>query len=373
MRNYKFIVLLIIIFISSCDYPLRNFSIEEEISLEVEGYEKELFFMGIFQEGQGGEAYLIIPGLPSHLGGPGGYNMVPDNVIITLTDHQGKEYPFTFTKNFHNLSLSGDSVYKEYHFNDSIDFVRDESYTVSVAAEGFDEVTGSFSIPKPIEITSGKQYSVTNSDGEFVHFEINFNDRSEEKNYFMLGFKNQKITDAFYRQQIFSISQQKFIDTLISIHGTQKYAVRIPMTDPVFDYLPKIRTDLIEHWSVDVHYNYKKIFTDDLFQDATYTLSFDLLTDKSIEEYLQQYTEGSTCISTATIYLYSLSESMYQYLLSDNLYGIVENDLYSENYYRYSNMSNGIGVAGGYSVDSISFDIDYIIKQHQPYDVYLDD
>ena len=147
-------------------------------------------------------------------------------------------------------------------------------------------------------ITSTIDYS-----SSFLRFKIKIDDPEDEDNYYMISFIGQDYPISFY-------SKEQVIEN--GNDGFMNYA----------------------------------IISDKIINGQSRTLLFDLEYYNFMEE-----------VNTVDIYVNSISKEMYLYYLQLGKYSQSGSSFMAEPVMVYSNITNGLGIFGGYSISKSSIDI----------------
>jgi uncharacterized protein DUF4249 len=161
---------------------------------------------------------------------------------------------------------------------------------------------------------------------------IEFEDRADEKNYYMLSIDN-------FRVEVF-----EYYDEFNRVHyDTISYNDSYFESDDI----------IIEHWMYMENSEFI-MFTDNLISGKTYELNI-RLEDYSSFDY--GYNIQSSDTSTVYFNLYSVSESYYQYFKSFSMHRNARDNPFAEPVQVYSNIENGLGVFAGFSSDTDSIQV----------------
>jgi len=181
-----------------------------------------------------------------------------------------------------------------------------------------------------------KYDTVATVTGRIVNYTLKFKDNPEEKNYYRLVV----LTKEFY-YSIDSVSK----DTITEIRTNYSFN----FTDVVSDNKSNNDPQNLIGYSLDNAYN---VFSDELFNGKTYSLTFTSLDD--IYKYKSTYQSFQKMPDKRTInvYLQSISKDYFLYLKSRPLAtGAV--DFFSEAVQIHTNIIGGVGILGSYTSGNV--------------------
>ncbi|MBN1990089.1 MAG: DUF4249 family protein [Bacteroidales bacterium] len=241
-------------------------------------------------------------------------------VKVTLTKKGGATL-------FSNLVTLGSTSGKAFISKDSLIELPTEGETLilSVECNGFDPVEGETTIPQTVPINN---FSVTGNESKSntFQFTLNFDDPANSTNYYFISSVEHTFAYPTWNND--------------TTHNIQR--ITIPLTDPIFSFMPDFRTSIHEPFNNSI---YKpRIFPDTPISGKSYSLKIDIP-----EKTDYQQTLYDTIETEYTIELFSISKELFEAYKSIYLAEIVAGDIYSEPITQYSNMSNGIGFFGSVS------------------------
>lgn len=223
------------------------------------------------------------------------------NLLTTIENSVGDGY-FTFN----NKPKTG-KKYRVEAENNSLGKVESETY-----------------IPVPVEIDDFKIEKNETSDwSNNYHFEVDFTDPSDSRNYYMI----EVLTSS--------------IDTFIAFNDTSYME-----SGPYGEYISDSRNPALDDIVYGVLY-----FTDEFFNGNKYKMSFDI-------DYLGGY---SNYKSITEVRLYSLSEDAYKFRKSFGTFSETRGNPFAEPVQVYNNIEGGYGIFAGesYRKDTIHRFSDY--------------
>ena len=254
----------------------------------------------------------------------------------------------SFTERFAHVNAADISIWQnetqipaQFRAQGNGQFVADtrpeagQSYTIRVAAEGFDDVEGIGSIPTLPQVVSfdAAQGSFEYQNG--LDIELRIDDPADQDNFYALYAE-------IYQENTDRVTGEPRWPAFSSLIGMMT-------SDPVLadqEFLD------IEETYVDEAY-----FTDDLFAGRPYTLDFSVagfpFNDPNSDVLFE---------TTLTIYLLSISEDLYRYKRSANQQEDVGEDPFSEPVEIHSNMSNKVGIFAGYQAVKFTLNPDSLIN-----------
>ena len=208
----------------------------------------------------------------------------------------------------------------------------DETLKISIKIPLFDTITGAAQIPQMPETKTITAQKLNGEEIEYL-FKLPIKNRKNIDNYYLItsSYKLINYYDKTYK-----------IDTT-----TTNHRYRIPLTDPIFDFLPSNRTSVTEPFAID---NYKpRIFDGRVFGNAVYNLKIQL----PVYNYDYYISPKDSYSSTYYIELFAISKELFKAYKNNYMARIIEGDIYAEPLTAYSNMSNEIGFFGVLSKPSM--------------------
>lgn len=215
------------------------------------------------------------------------------------------------------------------------------TYTVKASAEGYYDVESSCTIPASIAIDRIDTTAVySDYGGKQYNFEIHFTDPAGEKNYYALSMKALVYNEELrYEERWDTLYIDPEKDTVVV--GWTIDTIRI--MHPYYEMVYLQSEDLVieEYSSADNGF----VFSDKLFDGKSYTFK------GSFQDYMLSYSAD-----TATLYisLKSLDENYYRYLYSLQKHYYAKDDFFATPVVVYTNVTDGLGIFGSYSVDTDS-------------------
>ncbi|MDD4971496.1 MAG: DUF4249 domain-containing protein [Paludibacter sp.] len=173
--------------------------------------------------------------------------------------------------------------------------------------------------------------------GHIINYKLKFNDNGNQKNYYRLvvNTKERFITvNKFTNDTITEIRDNYTFNFTDIVSGNNS------TNDPL---------SAIGGSSSDNIYN---VFSDDLFNGKTYSLTFS--TNEDIYNYSQGYDYGLSTPVDKTVYVYlqSITRDYYLYLLSRPV-AVKGSDFFSEPVQIHNNIVGGIGILGSYTSGNV--------------------
>lgn len=214
-----------------------------------------------------------------------------------------------------NLEYSGNGFYtgETYTLNSDIE------YGIKIKVEGKEELFAKCKIPHPVQIDKIDTVTVGGTniwDQRVMDFIITINDPSDTANYYGLSVTRRIIEPEDSVENLFS---ELFIakDRIIELYED----------DEIYPF--SLSPDMGEIYA-------KKIYFSDRIVDGK---------KFSVRVTLPNY----TFFGTYSFYLYSISKDYYLYLSSLAQFNNSNGNPFSEPVQVYSNVTNGLGIFGGYS------------------------
>lgn len=240
-------------------------------------------------------------------------NTVCLDTILKLADFK----TFIGINKFFEIPHGGDSLY------------------IKVNANGYEEVKGRTIIPEYVIIDTllVDQYFTDHKNYRFTLF---FTDPEPETYYFV---------SSLYHLSTFKIPSQG--SPIPSDTVNQVIRMSINLTDPVFDFMPDVRSSVKEPFNNSERK--PRMFSDKGFRNSQYGLNIEV--QESDEFYAKQSDRDYD--SKYELELYTISKDLFETYKSFYLNELTEADIYSEPVFIYSNMSNKVGFFGAYSLKSV--------------------
>ncbi len=160
-----------------------------------------------------------------------------------------------------------------------------------------------------------------------IHFELQFDDPATSSDYYFLSVS--QLAPFF-----------DYTDTSIVFAGYEEYSVYFDTNDPVLSkdnnefYLDRMNG---------------KVFSDELFNGNSYTLSF-TANYQNYRDIYYKNNDASQYPSMIVLKLLKVTEAIYNYIFSYNLNQQTEFDPFAQPVQVYSNVENGLGLVSGYTM-----------------------
>lgn len=317
MKRLLVLFIFLPAFISGCDFLITEYELLES-EKEIQ-FDPELFTLATFFDGDG--LYINVmktmhPVSSLH------EDIDEARVTIKLSDG---------TVCYDDvLSFIAGSRFIDLETFDHIPIASD-TLILQVLVNGFDEVSGRSIVPEAAD-TDWMTATRFSTDQTYYRFSIMINDRLDSQDFYLISSVYNLTTyfdDGFYRDTVYSLTRQE-----------------VPLTDPIFDFMPDYRTSVQEPFSLE---SIKpRIFPDEVFKDDTYAIRIEvpLRSDNGITN--PHYTYRSTFDAE----LYAISSDLFEYLKTAYIAKVVEGDIYAQPVTLKSNMSNSIGCFGAISKPS---------------------
>ncbi len=177
--------------------------------------------------------------------------------------------------------------------------------------------------------------------GRKINYTLKFKDNPNEKNYYRLVV----LSKEFYTQtdSVTQVQTQSEVDNY-SFDFTDVVSGNNSNNDPL---------SLVGGSNLNAMYN---VFTDDLFNGKTYSLTFSTYQYSYIYRPKYKYEQKNLEKTIVSVYLQSISKDYYLYLKSRVASG--GDNFFSEPVQVYNNIAGGIGIFGSYtSSNVVSFDL----------------
>ena len=299
-----------------------------------------------------------------------------------------KKVNVTISEN-NNLTDSLINYGNGYHILNNIIPESGNTYSITVTAPDFKTVASEFTMPQPVEISSFDSSTVfLNEDDNEIkyYYEILFQDPPGERNYYAF--------DLIQRSPYI----QYFIDTITGLeyynpfeyNPPDYYPKPIKNLKPIVEYNEypvQIESDeiIFDDYSQGISYS-GKLFSDELFDGKKFTLRFYIRAFNYSDDYYYEdpynpypsYDDYFKDLKSKYIaQLSSLSEELYLYLKSYYHHNAMKNqfdEFWLENLLErrepvpvYTNIENGYGIFGGYSISIDSLEVN---RDLNPYYYY---
>lgn len=253
--------------------------------------------------------------------------------IIPLNDAE--------VKLFENDILVGTLVYTS-RGNFEIDYYPQigNEYRIELTHPDFDDVSANTIIPQRVTINDIDTLKTFNEDGyEVYNFYVNFTDPENQENYYYLSMYNKFMAEIWDENLITYDTLYVGPDTTIVdiTQGGYRYS-------EIIERLYFDSDDLIfEEYHPGGN---GRIFSDEIIDGNSYTL-------KASVNHWSFYSDSNNVI----IELHTINKDLYRYLTSYSRHNYSSGDPFAEPINVFTNISNGIGIFGGSSVDKDSITI----------------
>lgn len=211
-------------------------------------------------------------------------------------------------------------------------------YKLVVTHPNYKTATCETTIPDPVNIISLDTATVITSyeywTDRVLNFKLKFNDRAGEKNYYRLTVK--------YTRGLWQPNYDVKEDTtgVIMLETNNHINSDDPLLNPDED---------ANDFLIEPPQNNYNLFTDDLIEGKDYEMSFNL--NYNFNYYIEN--ERETPVGEfyrITIGLCTLTREAYLYMRSSEAQSWYDGDIFSEPTQVFSNVENGTGILGGYSI-----------------------
>lgn len=304
MKKYKFILTLIIVGIFSTFF----ISCKKNIDFDETYGKQKLVVNSIFNITDYIDIYLTESRNPT----------IPSKYFYSYADAQIS----VFSSNNKILDFTYDDGREKYSSNEKPNFKVGETYSLVVTSPKYGQTSASFSFPGKTLIDSIelKQEMVNIEDegvNEYIVAYIHFKDPEGEKNFYQI--------DGYYEKEINHFDTRQRWEFL--------------------DYYYQVDDVLKNNGTIDSYDNMHQIFNDDIFDGKDYTLKYlicypyDITSENPIEVHFS---------------LKSISQDLYYYYKSLDIYDYNDGDFTVEPTNIYNNIENGLGIIGTYQVDNKS-------------------
>ncbi len=215
-----------------------------------------------------------------------------------------------------------------------------EQYKISVSSGELKTVKAKMQLNEPVKITSidtTVEYLENNNDFGFtslqykIHYKIKLNDEPNKKNYYFLALS----------ATIPRYDYDEYPPVLIGYFDESTY---FDTNDIIFNN---------ENVDFTVNGIYGKAFTDELFDGKQYTI------DITSTHYKENFDDGKDYNNwQVKVKLLTISEDIYNYIVSFNLNQQTEYDPFAQPVQIYTNVEDGLGLFSAYTttIDSLSLD-----------------
>ncbi|MBK7627273.1 MAG: DUF4249 family protein [Bacteroidales bacterium] len=319
MKRVIRIILVFSIFLNSCEFLISDYSMRKSDIVPEIPAQKVITFATYFS----GEGLEISLSQPMDLIRPLSKKIGVTRLTLYKT---GSVLCLDTTVNFE----AGRQFFKINSFSAVPE--AGDSIIIKVDASGFDEVSGSTIIPLPASISSINSTKITSSE-DFYRFTISFSDHPVSNDFYLVS--------AIYYLTQYSFPMPGYgniYDTLYSEERKQ-----VPLSDPVFNFMPDYRTSIKEPFSSsDLK---PRVFSDKVFNGSDYSLKIEVPVRKDANALVP----NKKYFSEYEVELYSISKDLFAFITSSFTNEIIEDDIYAQPIVVYSNMSNKAGFFGAVS------------------------
>lgn len=210
----------------------------------------------------------------------------------------------------------------EYKFNAI--FEAGDKVEIEAASYGFDNIYGVSEFPSKAAI-DGVRTSWYKEDGvDKLRISVDITDIQDQQNYYRVVVKTKSVILPL------AAEEERWETKEIDISQDQIFTDYVGPTSQISP-------------------NYYRVFSDRVFSDGNYTLKFSINFEPA-----SSWTDF-TVVNYLRIELHNLKEPLFQYLNSISLAHNL--DYYSEPVAIYSNISNGFGIIGTYSITSMELQL----------------
>lgn len=324
MKNLFILIFFnfVLVILSSCDEVLNRFEYQDT-NIANSSKEPQLCVQGFPSDyGEGlkidvSEAWDINKGYYNN-------DIAINNAVVSLFENGEK----ICTLNSY-LPSASPGVEKKFpnYFHPDVILKPGKDYEIEVSSVGYKTVKGKTSIPISVKPDSLIAIESVENNKKGYQFTLYFTDPSNSQNFYMVNARNWMLLN--HRG-----NTTQTIDN-----------IKIPLGDHIFDFLPDNQSFVREPFDIST---YKpRMFSDETIVGRQYGLKFFLELNSFIDT-------NDVYVDKVEVLLMSISKEMYDGLKSQYLFQLIKSDLYAEKMTIYSNMSNGIGLWGGYSVTSVT-------------------
>jgi len=206
-----------------------------------------------------------------------------------------------------------------------------DSITIIINATGFSQVEGKTRIPFSPAVESITATKFT-SDREYYRFTVTFPDQASSDDYYLVSSVYDLIT--------YTNISNKYDTTYQSTRQP------VPLTDPVFSFMPDYRTSVKEPFIISELK--PRIFPDDAFAGLNYGFRIEVPVrdDPGVNSNEETYS------SFYNFELYTISEDCFEFLKTTYINKSIEGDIYAQPLFVTSNMTNRAGFFGAISKPS---------------------
>jgi hypothetical protein len=324
MKRFLIILLSLTGVLTSCEFLISDYSIRES-DIKPDSVVHKVITFATYFSGEGLDVSLSQPmdltrPVPVKIGEAKISLFKSKNILCldTMVNFEIGNHFFNI-KNFISIPGPGDTL------------------TLRINASGFSEVSGNTVIPPNTPIKTMNASKISASD-DFYRFTITFDDQATTDNYYM-------VSSVYYLIK-YSFPLPGYGNIYDTIYSEERKSV--PLTDPVFDFMPDYRTSIKEPFSSS---NLKpRVFSDRAFNGSEYGLRVEIpvRNDGSATEPDKKYS------SEYEIELYEISRDLFEFITTSFTNEIIEDDIYSQPIFVYCNMSNKAGFFGAVGYPSKS-------------------
>ncbi len=237
---------------------------------------------------------------------------ITDTSAVAIVYEDGKYFCTLTTKQIEKYDRDYNLVYQKKYYVSYKKIKEGKSYSIKIKHEKFGIIEATTNLPKVPVVTFDTVSVLRNIE---ISFHIN------EKNVSV---------DTVLPYKKFTLSINDF-PSVSNYYMVELYDLRCPENH---EYITSqyCFNDLVIENGAEKSY-LKHIFSDKLFDGKSYDFQFFILKE---------------CSDRVWVNLYYISEEQYNYYMSVDDYKIAEADLFSKPVLLYSNVSNSIGIWGGY-------------------------
>lgn len=244
----------------------------------------------------------------------------------------------------------------EYKGDSTVNFKEGRTYTLMVKQKKYGTVTADFTFPGKIRIDSMrlKKESISvhdNSVEDFLVAYIYFKDPAGTDNYYQL---------SGYIREYGYVYNKRYNGAWDSSY----YSFKMPFLRSYYQVDHILVNDNGDYFDDDDDYDDDGylVFSDELFSGRSCVLKYVLYPYEMLDDdsYADDYGKKSIFYDVNVVLL-SVSQDLYYYYKSVNLYKETGNDYMSEPVNIYNNIRNGLGIAGCYRSDTMT--INYLSSE----------
>lgn len=312
----SYLLIVCIVALVSCDDLLSDYD-SKWIQPEIKDYKSQLCVYASYINGQG--LSLSLSGTTSVDGQLKGPSFTSAKVTL---EKSNKSILFNDSIKFSN-SLNSQNAFIDIKEFRSVPVPAD-TLIITVAVKGYDMVTGQTTLPAIVN-TSKLTAQKYKADEMLYKFILYFDDPKEQSNFYLVS-------------SIYYLTTTTYLGQIPQTY-TEAIRHKVPANDPVFDFMPNVRSSTKE--PTDMYLFKPRIFNDKVFNGFTYGLKIEIPLQTGTF-----YHDKKNYSSKYEIELYSISKELFEGSKSCYMNSIISGDIYAEPIILYSNMNNKIGFFG---------------------------